>query len=238
MPTSPQQIQEPVFDDPVGEAIQAGEQIDAAYHQFRKHQHDEAPIEAGTQALEMLDAVQKGIHLHEGENTQRDERLGFLKFSLQMQLGNGHVPLLLKWLRPRLKGLNDWYKENYQQKADNLGSHVGTSSQYPKNLESETKRWGDCPDNFLRWRTLAWFFSENGPKPNSKRAFKWSHRVAIHGDAKAQHNLGRMYANGSESAVMLNRDNVKAYAWYSIAATQGQEIAKKNKGIVKKEMTR
>ena len=103
-----------------------------------------------------------------------------LKDSLQRGLSNGNVLDLLKWLRPRLKGLNSWYKENYQQKAEKLGYHLAACMQYPKSLVSETKRWGDCPDNFLRWLTLAWFYSEEGPKPNFRQAIKWSRRAAIH----------------------------------------------------------
>jgi hypothetical protein len=175
MPDPPKQPQ-----DPAWEAYQAGKQIEAVYHQFRKHQHDEAWNEAGAQAVGMLNRVRRGIQLHEGQDAQGDARWIGLKNSLKEQLSNDNGLALLKWLRPKLKGLNSWYKENYQQKAGNLGQHLAACMQYPKNLVSETKRWGDCPDNFLRWLTLAWFYSKEGPKPNTMQAIKWSRRAAIH----------------------------------------------------------
>lgn len=174
--------------DPVWEAYQAGKQIDAAYHQFRKHQHDEAWNEAMSEGVGMLGKVQRGIQLHEGPDAQGDARWislkdslqRGLKDSLQRELSDDDVLALLTWLRPKLKGINEWYKENYQQKAEKLGHHLTACIQYPKNLVSETKRWGDCPDNFLRWLTLAWFYSKEGPKPNTMQAIKWSRRAAIH----------------------------------------------------------
>ena len=166
--------------DPVLEAYMVGEQIDAAYHQFRRHQHDEAWNEAGTQALSLLDAVQRGIQLHEGPDAHGDSRWIGLKDSLQRELSDGNGLSRLKRLRPQLMGIKEWYKENYQQKAENLGHHLTMCINYPKNLEGETSRWGDCPDNFLRWLTLAWFYSKKGPKPNSWKEKKWSHKAAIH----------------------------------------------------------
>ena len=51
--------------------------------------------------------------------------------------------------------------------------------------------------------------------------------------AKAQYNLGVMYANGAG----VLEDYVQAYAWWSIAATRGDKDAKKNKGMVQNVMT-
>tara|TARA_A100001037_G_C15100379_1_gene613674 strand:- start:424 stop:714 length:291 start_codon:yes stop_codon:yes gene_type:complete len=47
----------------------------------------------------------------------------------------------------------------------------------------------------------------------------------------AQSKLGEIYATGEG----VLEDYVQTYAWWSIAATQGNENAKKNKGIVKSE---
>ena len=52
-------------------------------------------------------------------------------------------------------------------------------------------------------------------------------------DAGAQNNLGVMYQQGWG----VLEDYVQAYAWWSIAATQGDEDAKTNKGIIKNKMT-
>ena len=51
--------------------------------------------------------------------------------------------------------------------------------------------------------------------------------------AEAQHNLAMMYSKGEG----VPEDNVMAYMWLNLAAAQGKESAKTNKGIVQDEMT-
>jgi len=53
------------------------------------------------------------------------------------------------------------------------------------------------------------------------------------GYARAQSSLGNMYYQGEG----VLEDYVQAYAWWSIAATQGRKSAKNNKAITKEEMT-
>ena len=67
-----------------------------------------------------------------------------------------------------------------------------------------------------------------------KKEFRLLKGLAEQGDADAQFNLGIMYANGEG----VPKDYVQAYAWMSIAATQGNANAQKGKGTLKKEMTR
>ena len=57
--------------------------------------------------------------------------------------------------------------------------------------------------------------------------------AAEQGDASAQLNLGVMYANGEG----IPKDYVQAYAWFNIAAAQGDEIAKENLEKITTEMT-
>ncbi|MEC8928028.1 MAG: hypothetical protein VX705_02335, partial [Verrucomicrobiota bacterium] len=52
-------------------------------------------------------------------------------------------------------------------------------------------------------------------------------------EASAQFNLGVMYYKGEG----VLQDYATAYAWWNIAAANGDEDAKKNKGIVAKKMT-
>jgi TPR repeat protein len=72
-----------------------------------------------------------------------------------------------------------------------------------------------------------------GVSADDAKAYYWWRKAAEQGNASAQFLLGAMYAEG----VGVPKDYVKAYAWSSIAATQGYEEAKKNKGIIKKQMT-
>jgi len=57
--------------------------------------------------------------------------------------------------------------------------------------------------------------------------------AAKQGDATAQFNLGWMYALGQG----VIQDNVYAYMWWNIAASQGKENATKNKDILANKMT-
>ena len=56
---------------------------------------------------------------------------------------------------------------------------------------------------------------------------------AEQGYAKAQYNLGLMYALGEG----VNQDKVYAHMWWNITPSTGDDSAKKNKKIVEKEMT-
>jgi len=58
-------------------------------------------------------------------------------------------------------------------------------------------------------------------------------KAAEQGYAKAQNNLGVMYANGRG----VLQDNVYAHMWWNIAATSGDKNASKNRDIVAKEMS-
>ena len=58
--------------------------------------------------------------------------------------------------------------------------------------------------------------------------------AAEQGNAKAQNNLGRMYALGEG----IPEDDMLAYMWYNLAAAQGNENAPGNKDILEREMTR
>ena len=58
-------------------------------------------------------------------------------------------------------------------------------------------------------------------------------QAAEQGDARAQYNLGVMYANGEG----VPEDYVKAYAWMNLAAAQGQKDAVKSKDRLRPKMT-
>ncbi|MDG1302395.1 MAG: tetratricopeptide repeat protein, partial [Opitutae bacterium] len=74
----------------------------------------------------------------------------------------------------------------------------------------------------------------NGIPEDDAEAVRWYRKAAEQGNAQAQYNLGRMYANGNG----VPEDNVMAYLWWNLAAAQGIESAKKNKGILSKKMSK
>ncbi len=64
-------------------------------------------------------------------------------------------------------------------------------------------------------------------------AMKWYRRAVEQGYALAQHNLGSMYANG----LGVRQNNVQAYKWATLAASQNVELAVKGKDFLVKKMT-
>lgn len=58
--------------------------------------------------------------------------------------------------------------------------------------------------------------------------------AAGQGDANAQFDLGIMYSKGEG----IPENDVKAYVWFSIAAAQNNQSARKMKEMIAKRMTR
>ncbi len=62
---------------------------------------------------------------------------------------------------------------------------------------------------------------------------KWFRLAAEQGDASAQYNLGGMYAEGRG----FPQNNISAYVWWSVAAAQGEVIARQNRDTLGKNVT-
>lgn len=67
---------------------------------------------------------------------------------------------------------------------------------------------------------------KNFPK-DFKAAFNWYSRAATQGNAKAQNNLGLMFAKGEGTA----QDDVAAFQWFQKAALQGDTVAERNLAV-------
>ena len=66
-----------------------------------------------------------------------------------------------------------------------------------------------------------------GAYKNNAEAIKWFRKAAMQGYAKAQYNLGVMYANGEG----VPEDDAEAANWYRKAAMQGQADAQYSLGV-------
>ena len=64
------------------------------------------------------------------------------------------------------------------------------------------------------------YLKGKGVEQDYKEAAKWTHKSAEQGLALAQHNLGWMYYNNE-----VQGDDVTAYAWWNIAAANGNKDA-------------
>ena len=73
---------------------------------------------------------------------------------------------------------------------------------------------------------------EGVPK-DAVQAVSWYRKAAEQGLARAQGNLGAMYSRGEG----VPKDFVTAYMWRNLAAAQGDEIAKKGRDALEKDMT-
>ena len=72
-----------------------------------------------------------------------------------------------------------------------------------------------------------------GVAQNYKTAEKWYRLAAEQGNARAQNNLGVMYATG----LGVLKDHVYAHMWWNIAASSGDKDASKYRDKVAQEMT-
>ena len=71
------------------------------------------------------------------------------------------------------------------------------------------------------------------PTDADRQRFEETKIKAQRGEGKAQLNLGVMYYEGEG----VDRDYVQAYKWFSLAAGQGTEAAKKNMGLLEARLT-
>jgi len=69
----------------------------------------------------------------------------------------------------------------------------------------------------------------NGVAEDHKEAVRWYTKAAEQGHADAQYRLGFSYHYGYGGVI---KDKVQAYAWYNIAAANGDEHAKRMKAWV------
>jgi TPR repeat protein len=65
------------------------------------------------------------------------------------------------------------------------------------------------------------------------QARQWYRRAAEQGDALAQHNLGRMYAEGQG----VPRDDLQAYLWYTLAAAHFSSDADRETAVRNRDLT-
>lgn len=72
-----------------------------------------------------------------------------------------------------------------------------------------------------------------GTPRNYEEAVNWYSRAAKQGFAQAQVRLARMYYFGRH----VRQDNFLAYIWLTLAAAQGDETGRRNRGKVAKLMT-
>ena len=86
----------------------------------------------------------------------------------------------------------------------------------------------------MKWYRMAADQGNSQAQFNLGVMLKWYRMAADQGNAQDQFNLGVMYYNGTG----VPQDFAEAYAWWSVAKTNGNESAAKNLGISTKKMTK
>ena len=81
------------------------------------------------------------------------------------------------------------------------------------------------------------YASGHGVAKDVAEAVKWWRWAAEQGHAGAQYNLGILYRAGAVGNV-VSRDWVQAYAWFNIAAAQGNKDAARDRKDLGETMTR
>ena len=106
-------------------------------------------------------------------------------------------------------------------------------------LNNETK-----PLTFLLVLTVLFLFTsscsdniQNAHDAYNKKDYKEAHKLflslATDGVAQAQNNLGWMYSQGQG----VPKDSVSVHMWFSVAASNGNKDAVKNRNMLVEQMT-
>ena len=74
-----------------------------------------------------------------------------------------------------------------------------------------------------------------GTEKNLSRAITWYDRAGVQGMTRAQYNLGYLYAKGDKDEG-LQPNSVKAYAWLSLGAADGDPAAKKLRDLIESKV--
>lgn len=73
-----------------------------------------------------------------------------------------------------------------------------------------------------------------GTEQDLGKAITWYDKAGIQGMTRAQYNLGLLYAKGAKEQG-LAPNSVKAYAWLSLAAAEGDPAAKKLRDLIERK---
>ena len=136
------------------------------------------------------------------------------------------------------EAVNWWRKAAVQGFATaqyNLGNMYGYGIGAPKDDKEAVKWYRKAAEQGISTAQYNLGYSYDygtGAPKDDKEAVKWYRKAAEQGDSSAQFCLGVMFLHNAEL-----KDHVTSYAWTDIAAANGYANAKKNKGIIAKEMT-
>lgn len=89
--------------------------------------------------------------------------------------------------------------------------------------------------NRIAMHDLGLYYAEGrgGIERNMDTALSWFEKAAERGVVDSQYNLGVLF----ESSPEIPRNPVSSFVWYSVAASQGDQLAANRVGVIKKELS-
>ncbi|HCR04830.1 MAG TPA: hypothetical protein DIU18_06550, partial [Gemmatimonadetes bacterium] len=153
-----------------------------------------------------------------------------------------------------------WYqlsaKQGFPAAQYNLGVMYDNGDGVPED-DGEAIRWYQLAaeqEHEIAQFTLGMMYSKGEGVPEDKdKAIHWYRLAAEQGHDIAQTNLGVMYAQrwyryeleeihrdtlAEASLGFVQHDLVLSYMWFTVSATQGNEVAQRNKGAIEEWLTR
>jgi hypothetical protein len=120
---------------------------------------------------------------------------------------------------------------------DELGFRYANGDGVPKNVSEAVKWWrkaaeqGQVDSQYMLGAT--YIDGDEGIPKDYAEALNWNKKAAAKGHAGSLAMLGDTYSEGYG----VPKDNVKGYAWYSLAVAAGDESAGKFLNLLEEEMT-
>ena len=173
------QIQKPVNEDPIVRALEMSKKVASTYAQYKELNREGKQAMAGAGAMEMLDAVHEAIGHHDGKISAAYSKMAGLKDSLEQQLKNGTARKLLVQLKPKLKGLTQWYEATYGAQAKQLNNLFAQARIRSRQLDQLIEQEGTLPLNRLALATLAYFYSGNPEDQSCQIDIQSTHSIQI-----------------------------------------------------------
>jgi TPR repeat protein len=75
-----------------------------------------------------------------------------------------------------------------------------------------------------------------GTKQDIAKAAEWYEKAATRGMTRAQVNLALLYMRGEVKGQGIPRNNMKGYAWFSLAAADGDPTGKKSRDFIERKL--
>jgi len=135
----------------------------------------------------------------------------------------------------------EWFGKAAAQGSAEAQFNLGTMYDYgtgvPKNAKKALELFEKAASQGLadaQFNLANMYADGRGTERDLAKAIEWYDKAGIQGMTRAQYNLGLLYAKGAKEEG-LEPNSVKAYAWLSLAAADGDPAAKKLRDLIERK---